>query len=152
MMLRERAKQLKQSTGIKFTVSTIESDIMSQRITLHAFQVLVCMNSLNAIFWNPANQVYAEFISDAVPEKPVYLIERSTQNPKQITMSTITEAKLASVCEMNYLIENIQKPMKASSSYNVQVLTDMCHQLKIQLKPKMKKQEVYDAIITKLVL
>ncbi len=49
MMLRERAKALKQSTGIKFAASTIEGDIMTQRMTLHAFQVLVCLNSLNAV-------------------------------------------------------------------------------------------------------
>jgi hypothetical protein len=28
----------------------------------------------------------------------------------------------------------------------------MCHQLKIQLKPKMKKQELHDAIAKQLVL
>ena len=37
MMLRDRANQLKQSTGLKFSASTIEGDIMSQRISLHAF-------------------------------------------------------------------------------------------------------------------
>ena len=152
MMLRERAKQLKQSTGIKFTASTIESDIMSQRITLHAFQVLVCLNSLNAIYWNPTNHVYAEFINDAVSDKPVYMIERSAQNPKQITMTQINETQLASVRATNYRIENPQKPMKASGAYTVSILTEMCHKLKIQLNPKMKKQELYDAIITKLVL
>ena len=152
MTLRERAKQLKQSTGIKFTASTIESEIMSQRITMHAFQVLVCMNSLNAIFWNPANHVYAEFINDAVSDKPVYMIERSTQNPKQITMTQINETQLASIRATNYRIENPQKPMKASGAYTVSILTEMCHQLKIQLTPKMKKQEVYDEIIKQLVL
>ena len=152
MTLRERAKQLKQSTGIKFTASTIESEIMSQRITMHAFQVLVCMNSLNAIFWNPANHVYAEFINDAVSDKPVYMIERSTQNPKQITMTQINETQLASIRATNYRIENPQKPMKASGAYTVPILTEMCHQLKIQLNPKMKKQELYDEIIKQLVL
>jgi hypothetical protein len=38
------------------------------------------------------------------------------------------------------------------SAYTVAELTEMCHQLKIQLKPKMKKQELYDAVVQKLVL
>lgn len=152
MMLRERAKQLKQSTGIKFTASAVEADIMSQRISLHAFQVLVYLNSLNAVFVNHANNVYAEFISDAVPNKPIYIIERNLQNPKQMTMTQVTETQLDSVRTTNYLIENPQKPMKSSSAYTVPILTEMCRQLKIQLNPKMKKQELYDAISTKLVL
>ena len=152
MMLRERAKQLKQSTGIKFAASTIESDIMSQRISLHAFQVLVYLNSLNAVFVNHENRVYAEFISDAVTGKPVYIIERNIQNPKQMTMKQVTEAQLVSVRATNYLIENPQKPIKSASAYTVPVLTEMCHQLKLPLNPKMKKQELYDAVTAKLVL
>ena len=68
MALREREKQLKQSTGIKFTLSTIEGDIMSPRISLPAFQLLVLSNSLNAVCVNPHNHVYAEFMSDAVSD------------------------------------------------------------------------------------
>ena len=154
MMLRDKGKALKQTTGIKFTVSAIEGDIMSQRISLHAFQVLVHLNSLNAVFVNPANRVYAEFISDAVSDKPVHIIERSIQNPKQMvmTMTPATETQLASMRSIHYRIENPQKPMKSSSAYTVPVLTEMCHQLKMPLNAKMKKQELYDAIAKQLVL
>ena len=68
MMLRDKGKVLKQTTGIKFSASTIEGDIMTPRISLHAFQVLVRLNSLNAVFVNPVNRVCAEFISDAVSD------------------------------------------------------------------------------------
>jgi hypothetical protein len=155
MMLRDKGKALKQTTGIKFTVSAIEGDIMSPRISLHAFQVLVHLNSLNAVFVNPANRVYAEFISDAVSDKPVHVIERSIQNPKQMvmTMTPATEPQLTSIRATNYRIENLQKPIKSSSAYTVPVLTEMCHQLKMPLNnAKMKKQELYDAIAAKLVL
>ena len=147
MMLRDRAKALKQTTGIKFSASTIEGDIMSQRISLHAFQVLVRLNSLNAVFVNRTNRVYAEFISDAVSDKPVHVMERTN---KQITMSQATD--LTAIRATHYRIENLQKPIKSASSYTVAELTEMCHQLKIQLKPKMKKQEMYDAISHQLVL
>lgn len=152
MLLREHAKQLKQSTGIKFTASTIECDIMSQRISLHALQVLVYLNSLNAVFVNSANQVYSEFISDSVSDKPVYIISRSTQNPKQLTMIQATESHLALVRSSHYRIENPQKPIKSVSAYTLAELTEMCHKLKIQLKPKMKKQELYDMVVKQLVL
>jgi hypothetical protein len=154
LLLRDNGKVLKQTTGLKFTVSTIECDIMSQRMSLHAFQVLVHLNSLNAVFVNPANRVYAEFITDAVSDKPVYIIERSIQNPKQMTMTMTptTESQLISIRATHYRIENVQKPMKSSSAYTVPVLTEMCHQLKIQLNPKMKKQELYDEIVKQLVL
>jgi hypothetical protein len=147
MMLRDRAKALKQTTGIKFSASTIEGDIMSQRISLHAFQVLVRLNSLNAVFVNPVNRVYAEFISDAVSDKPVHVIERTN---KQITMTQATD--LTAIRATHYRVENLQKPIKSASSYTVAELTEMCHQMKIQLKPKMKKQEMYDAISQQLVL
>jgi hypothetical protein len=149
MMLRDNGKALKQTTGLKFAASTIEGDIMSQRISLHTFQVLVHLNSLNAVFVNPANRVYAEFISDAVSDKPVHVIERTN---KQITMTSTTETQLTSIRSTHYRIENLQKPIKSASSYTVVELTEMCHQLKIQLKPKMKKQELYDSVAKQLVL
>jgi hypothetical protein len=149
MMLRDKGKALKQTTGLKFTVSAMESDIMSPRISLHAFQVLVHLNSLNAVFVNPANRVYAEFISDAVSNKAVHVIERTN---KQIIMTQSTETQLASVRATNHRIENPQKPIKSASAYTVAELTEMCHQLKIQIKPKMKKQELYDAVSNQLVL
>jgi len=148
MMLREKGKPLKQSTGIKFTASTIEGDITSQRMSLHAFHVLVRLNSLNAVFVNPANRVYAEFISDAVSDKPTYVIERNDKNPKCMTM-TKTNGPFSTAF---YRIENTMKPIKSASAYTVAELTELCHQLKIQLKPKMKKQELYDAISAQLVL
>jgi hypothetical protein len=147
IMLRDKGKALKQTTGIKFAASTIEGDIMSQRISLHTFQVLVHLNSLNAVFVNPVNRVYAEFISDAVSDKPVYIIERTD---KQITMTQATD--LAAIRAANHRIENLQKPIKSASAYTVAELTEMCHQLKIQLKPKMKKQELYDSVAKQLVL
>ena len=147
MMLRDKGKVLKQATGLKFAASTIEGDIMSQRISLHTFQVLVHLNSLNAVVVNPVNRVYADCISDAV--KPVYIIERSN---KQITMTPATETHLTSIRATHYRIENVQKPIKSASAYTVAELTEMCHRLKIQLKPKMKKQELYDEIAKQLVL
>ena len=152
IMLRENGKTLKQTTGIKFSASTIEGDIMSQRISLHAFQVLVRLNSLNAVFVNPHNRVYAEFISDAVSDKPVHVIERGIQNPKCMTMTQATEAQLTAIRATHYRIENLQKPIKSASAYTVAELTEMCHQLKIQLKPKMKKTELYEVIAKQLVL
>ena len=147
IMLRDMGKALKQTTGIKFSASTIEGDIMSQRISLHAFQVLVRLNSLNAVFVNPANRVYAEFISDAVSDKPTYILERTN---KQITMTQATD--MTAIRATHYHIENLQKPIKSASSYTVAELTEMCHQLKIQLKPKMKKSELHDVITKQLVL
>jgi hypothetical protein len=148
MMLREKGKPLKQSTGIKFTASTIEGDITSQRMSLQAFHVLVRLNSLNAVFVNPGNRVYAEFISDAVSDKPTYVIERNDKNPKCMTMTKTNGPFSTSY----YRIENPMKPIKSASSYTVAELTELCHQLKIQLKPKMKKQELYDAVSAQLVL
>jgi hypothetical protein len=148
MMLREKGKPLKQSTGIKFTASTIEGDITSQRMSLQAFHVLVRLNSLNAVFVNPGNRVYAEFISDAVADKPTYVIERNDKNPKCMTMTKTNGPFSTSY----HRIENPMKPIKSASSYTVAELTELCHQLKIQLKPKMKKQELYDAVSAQLVL
>ena len=152
LRLRDQIKALKQTTGIKITASTIEGDIMSQRISLHAFQVLVHLNSLNAVFVNPQNRVYAEFISDAVSDKPVYLIQRKDEKSRSVSMTPATEQQLTSLRETHYRVENLQKPIKSISSHTVADLNEMCHQLKIQLKPKMKKQEMYDAIAKQLVL
>ena len=151
MRLREGAKALKQSTGIKFTASAIETDIMSI-MTVRAFQVLNHLNSLNAVFMNPHNRVYAEFISDAVSNKPVYLIKRIDNKTTRLSMTQATDHELTSLRATHYRIENVQKPMKAVSAYTVAELTEMCHTLKIQLSPKIKKQELYDLIVKKLIL
>ena len=152
LRLRDQIKPLKQTTGIKITASTIEGEIMCSRISLHAFQVLVRLNSLNAVFVNPHNRVYAEFISDAVSDKPTYIIQRREEKTRRVSMTQATEAQLTSLRETHYRVENLQKPIKSISSYTVADLTEMCHRLKIQLKPKMKKQEMYDAISQQLVL
>jgi hypothetical protein len=152
IMLRDRSKQLKQSTGIKFTASTIEGDIMSPLLTLHAFQVLVHLNSLNAVFVNPHNRVYAEFISDAVSDKPVYFITRNDKNTRCVSMTQATEAQLTAIRATHHRIENLKKPLKSVSAYSVAELTEMCHTLKIQMNHKMKKQEIYDVVAKQLVL
>jgi len=151
MRLREGAKALKQSTGIKFTLSAIETDIMSI-MTLRAFQVLVHLNSLNAVFVNPLNRVYVEFISDAVSNKPIYLIKCVDNKTPRLVMTQATDHELTSLRATHYRIENVQKPMKAVSAYTVADLTEIYHRLKLQIMPKMKKQEMYDAILKKLLL
>ena len=151
IVLRDRAKQLKQSTGIKFTASTIEGDIMGI-ITLHAFQVLVHLNSLNAVFVNPHNRVYAEFISDAVSNKPVYLIKRKDKNTTRLIMTQATDHELTSLRATHHRIENLKKPIKSVSAYTVAELIEMCHTLKIQMTHKMKKQEMYDMVVKQLML
>jgi hypothetical protein len=152
LLLRTQIKALKQATGIKITASTIEGEIMCSHISLHAFQVLVHLNSLNAVVVNPKNRVYAEFISDAVSDKPTYIIQRKDEKTRRVCMTQSTEAQLTSLRETHYRVENLQKPIKSISSYTVADLIEMCHRLKIQLKPKMKKQEMYDAIAQQLVL
>lgn len=152
LLLRKHIKELKQSTGIKITASTIENDIMTTHITPHAFQVLVHLNSLNAIVVNPHNHVYAEFISDAVSDKPVYIIKRKDEKTRRMCMTKATEAQLESLRKTHYRIENLDKPIKSISAYTVADLTEICHSLKIQIKPKMKKQEIYDAISKQLIL
>jgi len=153
LLLRKHIKELKQATGIKITASTIENEIATtHHITPHAFQVLAHLNSLNAVIVNPHNRVYAEFISDAVSDKPTYIIKRMDEKMRRVCMTTATEQQLTSLRETHYRIENLHKPIKSISSYTVADLTEMCHKLKIQLKPKMKKQEIYDAISKQLFL
>lgn len=152
LLLRKHIKELKQATGIKITASTIENDIATSHITPHAFQVLVHLNSLNAVIVNPHNRVYAEFISDAVSDKPTYIIKRMDEKMKRVCMTPATEKQLTSLRETHYRIENLHKPIKSISAYTVADLTEMCHKLKIQLKPKMKKQEIYDMISKQLFL
>jgi hypothetical protein len=153
LLLRKNMKELKQATGIKITASTIENDIMStHHITPHAFQVLVHLNSLNAIIVNPCNHVYAEFISDEVSDKPIYIIKRKDEKTRRMCMTKATKAQLESLRKTHYRIENLHKPIKSISAYTVADLTEICHSLKIQIKPKMKKQEIYDAISKQLIL
>ena len=67
-------------------------------------------------------------------------------------MTRATDHELTSLRATHYRIETPQKPVKAVSAYTVAELTEMCHQLKIQMTPKMKKQEIYDAVVKQLVL
>ena len=121
-------------------------------ITLHAFQVLVHLNSLNAVFVNPHNRVYAEFISDAVSNKPVYLIKRKDKNTTRLIMTQATDHELTSLRATHHRIENLKKPIKSVSAYTVAELIEMCHTLKIQMTHKMKKQEMYDMVVKQLML
>lgn len=150
MLLREKHKELKESTGIKFTRATIENEIMCEKISLQAFQVLMSLNKLNAVYVNSENNVYLDMMNEAVSDKKIHLIEHKTKTTRY--MIEITNEEYTAVCDKYYKIENAAKPIKSVSSYTVSKLIDICKMLNIKMDEHAKKQDLYDLIAKKMTL
>lgn len=150
MLLREKHKELKESTGIKFTRATIENEIMCEKISLQAFQVLMSLNKLNAVYVNSENNVYLDMMNEAVSDKKIHLIEHKTKTARY--MIEITNEEYTAVCDKYYKIENAAKPIKSVSSYTVSKLIDICKMLNIKMNEHAKKQDLYDLIAKKMTL
>lgn len=69
---------------------------------------------------------------------------------KDLTLKAVSHEKIKEVMENNYEIENIFKPLHASSYYKVDGLKEIAMKLKINVKEKMKKTELYECIIQHL--
>lgn len=69
---------------------------------------------------------------------------------KDLTLKAVKYEKIQEVIDNNYEIENIYKPLNSLSYYKVDQLKEIGTKLKINMKEKLKKTELYEIIIQHL--
>jgi len=129
---------------IKVSKNTVETELAHNKmITMTSIKALCYLKNINIFYID--NQKYYEVIVNE--NNPIYLIEKYENNfgLKQ----NVTIDKIEYYRNNFWKLENLDKPLKAVSSYKADELRDICKRLKIETI-KLTKPQMYEKILYKL--
>ena len=126
---------------IKVSRNSIEDELANKpKISLHCIKALCHMHDINVFYID--NKKYYEIITN--DSKPVYVIEKI--NHKYGLKKNIDTETLDYYRQHYWQLENLDKPLKAISSYKVSDLTTICKKININYE-NMTKQKIYQEIM-----
>lgn len=161
----------------KIKKTSMEDDLLNNKcITLETFKGLCLLYGLN-IFIIKDNNTYTHFsfidideyeCSDHEYDISKYNIIKLNYNNESILSKnfniimynwnkdkyTLTNQELATIAKEYYYLDNLEKPLKAFSSYKLSDLHEICNKLKINIMSetdkKKSKQELFNTILKQL--
>jgi hypothetical protein len=151
----------------KIQKSTVEDDLTNnEKISFKTFHGLCVLYLVNVILIRD-NNTYCVLCTNN-DEKVINLQNYKLLKITNVKMSSefnnfdielvnnnTTEEELQKILKSYYAIENIEKPLKAFSSYKLDDLVSMAEKLNINIydetTKKKKKQELYENILQKLI-
>ena len=126
---------------IKVSRNAIEDELANKpKISLHCIKALCHLHNINIFYID--NKKFYEMITDE--NNPVYVIEKI--NHKYGLKDNVSEENLDYYRIHYWQLENLDKPLKAVSSYKVSDLTSICKKLNIVCE-NMTKQKMYQEIM-----
>ena len=126
------------------SISHIENQLANENvIDITVFFVLSLIHKLNVVYVK--NNTYFELIENEESELPIYIIYFLEQS--KYGYSTTIDKTTYNVF---YKIDNLNKPIKAISSYKVSELIEICNKLSIETAELKNKKHYYEAIIKKI--
>ena len=126
------------------SISHIENQLANEIvIDITAFFVLSLIHKLNVVYVK--NKTYFELIENEDSELPIYIIYFLEQS--KYGYSTTRDKTTYNIF---YKIDNLNKPIKAISSYKVSELIEICNKLSIETDELKNKKHYYEAIIKKI--
>jgi len=134
------------------TITGIESNLANDNnISCKTVMSLCAINKINLIF--VSKKSYYELLMN--DDNPIYIIREhdfQSKYNKKYSFEVANNNTLENIRTSLYKIENLDKPIKALSSYKVKDLTDICEKLAIDItKPETgknkTKNELYESII-----
>jgi len=134
------------------TITNIESNLANDNnISIKTVMSLCAINKINLIF--VSRKTYLELLMN--DNEPIYIIrelENHSKYNKKYGFEIANEASLQNIRTTLYKIDNLDKPIKALSSYKVKDLTDICEKLAIKIhkddtSKNKTKNELYESII-----
>ena len=126
------------------SMSHIENQLANEEvIDITAFFVLSLMHKLNVVYVK--NKTYFELIVNEESESPIYIIYFLEQSKYGYSAT-----KDKTTYNLFYKIDNLNKPIKAISSYKVSELIEICNKLSISIDDLKNKKHYYEAIIKKI--
>lgn len=131
---------------IKISRNSVEDELTNaKKISMASIKALCHLKSIN-IFYIDNKKYYEIMINDT---NPCYVMEKV--DGKYGLKQHITKDKLDYYRDNFWKLENLDKPLKAISSYKSCELKEICKRLHVSLSSnKPTKQEMYQAIIEKL--
>jgi hypothetical protein len=142
------------------TISNIENNLANEKnLNVKTFLTLCAIENINVLFINKKT-CYELFMNDTETVFIVSALNNNNNNNNGDSKSylirygfettSINNAK--NVADTLYKIDNIEKPIKAISSYKVSDLIEICDKLAIDIKNSQNsktktKKELYDSII-----
>lgn len=126
---------------IKVSRNSIEDELANKpKISLHCIKALCHMHDINIFYTD--NKKYYEMITNE--SKTVYVIEKI--NNKYGLKKNVDVETLDYYRNNYWQLENLDKPLKAISSYKVSDLTTICKKININCE-NMTKQKIYQEIM-----
>ena len=129
---------------IKISKATVEDELANcQRITMASVKAMCHLFDINIFYID--NKKFYEIITDA--NKPVFAIE---QKEKSFGLKkNLTQEQLEYYRNHFWKLENLDKPLKAISSYKINDLREICNKLHIDFV-NMTRPQMYQAILSYL--
>lgn len=129
---------------IKVSRTTVEDELANAKsITMASIKALCHLKDVN-VFYIDDKKYYEMLTND---EKPIYVIEKI--DGKFGLKQNISKEKVEYYREHYWKLENLDKPLKAVSSYKSDELKDICKRLHIDAHD-MTKPQMYEKILSKL--
>jgi hypothetical protein len=129
---------------IKVSRTTVEDELANAKsITMASIKALCHLKDVN-VFYIDDKKYYEMLTND---EKPIYVIEKI--DGKFGLKQNISNEKVQYYREHYWKLENLDKPLKAVSSYKSDELKDICKRLHIDAHD-MTKPQMYEKILSKL--
>ena len=129
---------------IKISRNTVENELGNLKtISIKTIKALCHLKDINIFYID--NQKYYEIIINE--NKPIYVIEKI--NNLYGLKQNITTEKIDYYRDNYWKLENLDKPIKAISSYKSIELKDICKRLNIECM-NMTKPQMYEKILEKL--
>ena len=113
-------------------------------ISIKTIKALCYLKDINIFYID--NKKYYEIIINE--NNPIYVIEKI--NNQYGLKQKITNEKLDYYRNHYWKLENLDKPLKAISSYKSVELKDICKRLNIESSNNMTKPQMYEKILEKL--
>ena len=129
---------------IKVSRNAVEDELANAKtITMASIKALCHLKDVN-IFYIDDKKYYEMLTND---EKPIYVIEKI--DGKYGLKQNISKEKVEYYRSHYWKLENLDKPLKAVSSYKSDELKDICKRLHID-SHDMTKPQMYEKILSKL--
>lgn len=129
---------------IKVSRNTVEDELANAKaITMATIKALCHLKDKN-VFYVDDKKYYEVMVND---ENPVYLIEKI--EGKFGLKENISKEKIDYYRTNYWKLENLDKPLKAVSSYKSDELHDICKRLHIE-SHSLTKPQMYEKILSKL--
>ena len=141
-----KSKQILKVKKIKNLGEDVEYELANKdRIGMKTFIALCIATNINVLFIHK-KKCFELTINE---EEPVHVVHQIEENghTKYYYEVECSEESIDKYKKSYYKWENVDKPLKAPSSYKVKELNNLCKIFDISFSQKKTKKEIYDAIL-----